>query len=125
MSLKTKKILKTLGIIALVIVGIFIAWHVVLWVISLISYLFSLVVAGFEWLLGIIVIGFLAKVFFFGNGGSTTSRSSSKKSFFMPDAKDNIPNANNQFPHASDQVPDARDYDGHMFRSDRDRRRGK
>lgn len=41
----------------------------------------------------------------------------------MPEANDNIDDAGKQYPHVSDQVSDSRDYDGHIVKNDRDRRR--
>lgn len=118
-----KKVLKVLGIIALVIVGILIIWHLVLWIISLIASLISMIVTGFQWLMGIIIFGFLAKTFIFKGSSTTSSSSNKKKPYFMPEADDNIADAGKQVPNASDQIPDARDQIPHVYKTERDKRR--
>ena len=116
-----KKILKIVGIIALIIIGIIIIWHVIIWLISLVEYLFGLVVTGIEWIIGFFIFALLFKMFF--GGKSTSSSAHVKKPFFMPDANDNVKDAKYQVHDARDDVADSRDYVGHLNKNERDRRR--
>jgi len=120
--MKANKAMKILGIIALVLVGLIIAYYLITWIISLISGLVALVVSGFQWFIGIVVFLFLLKVFS-GGSGDSNSASSRRKPFFMPDARDGMSDAGKQVHNARDDIPDARDYDGHIFKNERDRRR--
>ena len=116
-----KKILKIVGIIALVIIGIIIIWHIIVWLISLVEYLFGVVVAEIEWIIGFFIFVLVFKALF---GGKTTSSSTHvKKPFFLPSASDNIKEAKHQVHDARDDVADSRDYVGHLNKNERDRRR--
>ncbi|PIO83710.1 hypothetical protein BSQ39_09090 [Loigolactobacillus backii] len=118
-----KKILKIFGVIILAILGIVIVFHIILWLASLVGIIFSLIVTGFEWLVGIAVAAYLIKFFLFGNSSRSRGQSKKKKPFFVSDARDGVSDARRQIPDARDNIPDARDNISHPFKNERDRRR--
>ncbi|KRN21549.1 hypothetical protein [Lacticaseibacillus camelliae] len=116
-----KKILKIIGWIALGVVALILAYHLILLLISLVVTVVTWIIAAVKFVL----IGFVALLIWRlmpSNQGSSSGR---HHSGFMSDARDNIPSAKNQVPHAEDQVGSAMDNVSHIFRSDRDRRRGR
>ncbi|RRK09152.1 hypothetical protein D1831_14395 [Lactiplantibacillus garii] len=90
--------------------------------IGLVQLLIGFVVAGIQWLLGIIFLAILVKVFFGGSGSSATT-THRKKPFFVADARDHVGSARKHVPDARDNIPDARDRVSHAVKNERDRRR--
>lgn len=115
-----KQILKVVALIAVAIVGLILAYHLVMFLIGLVVRVVSWIWSMIQL---IVIIG--AAIFGWNLMSGHHSAPAKRHSGFMSSAKDNIPDAKNRVSHAEDQVGNAMDNISHIFRSDRDRRRGR
>lgn len=116
-----KKILKIVGWTAAGILVLILAYHLILFVISLVMTVVGWIISAVQYVL----IGFVALLIWRLMPSNQGHASGRRHSSFLSDARDNIPSAKNQVPHAEDQVGSAMDHVSHILRSDRDRRRGR